>query len=310
MEKAENNFDFTVIVPVYNSEKTLEELYQRIQNTFSKLNRTFEIIFVEDCGVDKSWEVLCRIKSKNPNSVTIIKLARNFGQHNAILCGIRYSRGKYVITIDDDLQIPPEEIEKLINEYEKSKSELVYGIYKNRKQNFYRKIGSLLIQLIFKWLFKNKSEITSFRLIEYELASKLSNHKQSFVFLDGLLHWYTKYISYVPVNHLERKYGKSGYNLKKLIKLGSNLIFNFSTIPLRTMIFLGFIFSIITFILGVIFIIRKIIFDVPIGFTSIIVSIFFVGSVILMVIGVVGEYISRIFALQNDKPQFSIKEIK
>src|SRR6185503_1562788 len=121
------SIDYSVVVPVYNSEKTLVELFTRTREVFKKLGRSFEMVFVEDCGKDQSWQVLRELSDQYPGEVVAVKLARNFGQHNATLCGFHHAQGRFVITIDDDLQIPPEEIPKLIDEQERSDAELVYG---------------------------------------------------------------------------------------------------------------------------------------------------------------------------------------
>lgn len=302
--------EYSVIIPVYNSESTLNELFERTRLVFEKLNYSFEVVFIEDCGTDGSWNVLREIKKANPQTVTVIRLSKNFGQHNAILCGLNHVKGKKVITIDDDLQIPPEEIEKLIKEYETRQADVIYGKYNQKKHGSYRNVGSFLVQKIFKKIFKSQDNITSFRLICERMVNNLKNHKENFVYIDGLLHWYTNDFAFVYVNHEPRKHGKSGYSLMKLISLANNLLFNFTTLPLRWMIDLGFLFAILSFAPIIIFIYRKLVYDVPIGYTSIIVTLFFIFSILLLVIGVVGEYISRLYSLQNEKPQYSIKQIE
>lgn len=300
---------YSVVIPVYNSENTLRELFSRIKAEFSKINETFEVIFVEDCGSDRSWEKLYELKNENTDDITIIKLAKNFGQHNAILCGLNYVKGKQVITIDDDLQIPPEEISKLIKAQEFKPVDVAYGIYSEKKHNFLRNFGSYLVQKIFKKIFNSQNNITSFRLLSLQMVERLKNHKENFVYIDGLLHWYTNDFAFINVRHEPRKSGKSGYTPMKLISLANNLLFNFTTLPLRWMIQLGLAFSIISFLAAVLFIYRKFVYDVPIGYTSIIVILFFIFSILLLVIGVVGEYISRLYSIQNEKPQYSIKTI-
>ncbi len=299
--------NYSVVIPVYNSEHTLRELFSRIKSQFEKINETYEVIFIEDCGSDRSWETLCELKKENPGKVTIIKLSKNFGQHNAILCGFNYVNGKQVITIDDDLQIPPEEIPKLIKTQSETSADVVYGIYSEKKHGFYRNIGSYLVQKIFKKIFNTRKNITSFRLLSSEMVNRLKNHKENFVYIDGLLHWYTNDFAHVVVNHEPRKSGKSGYNPLKLIALANNLLFNFTTLPLRWMIQIGMFFSVLSFLAAIFFVYRKLIYDVPIGYTSIIVILFFIFSILLLVIGVVGEYISRLYSVQNEKPQYSIK---
>jgi len=303
------NKNYSIVVPVYNSENTLRELFSRIKAEFGRINESFEVIFIEDCGSDKSWEKLCELKKENPDEIKIIKLAKNFGQHNAILCGFSHVNGKQVITIDDDLQIPPEEISKLIQARSDKSADVIYGIYSEKKHNFFRNFGSYLVQKIFKKIFNAKNNITSFRLLSGEMVERLKNHKENFVYIDGLLHWYTNDFAFINVNHEPRKAGKSGYGLMKLISLANNLLFNFTTLPLRWMIQIGFLFSVLSFLAAIVFIYRKIAYDVPIGYTSIIVILFFIFSILLLVIGVVGEYISRLYSVQNEKPQYSVKTI-
>lgn len=306
MEKVQ----YSVVIPIFNSESTLEELFERINAVLLGLNKDFEVIFVDDCSIDNSWELLDRMRSKNPEIITIIRLAKNFGQHNAILCGFGFAKGEYVITLDDDLQNPPEEILKLIKKQFEADYDAVYGNFKVKKHNLFRNFGSGIIQFVFSRIFKTSEKITTFRLLKKDMVKKIVLHKQSFVFIDGLIHWYTKFIGYTEVEHCTREEGVSGYTFGKLLGHASNLLFNFTTLPLRVMIYSGFLFSLITFILGIIFIIRRYLYNVPLGYTSIIVSLFFIASVFLWVMGIVGEYVNRIFSLQNDKPQYSIKEIK
>ena len=307
--KPDSAHDYSVVVPVYNSSSTLVELYQRIETVFNKLEKSFEVIFVEDCGSDNSWETLLSLKKQNPNKVCIIRLSKNFGQHNAILCGLHWARGKHIITIDDDLQIPPEEIETLIIKAKATNADVVYGIYEHKKHSVGRNIGSNTIQFFFKQSFGNTNSITSFRLIRRNIIEQIIHHKQSFVFLDGLIFWYTKKVEYVLVTHLNRTEGVSGYNFHKLARLGFNLFFNYTTIPLRVATYTGLTLSFMSFVIGLIFIYRKLILSVPIGFTAIIVAVFFMGGITLLVLGIIGEYLARIYSLQLSKPQYSIGEI-
>jgi undecaprenyl-phosphate 4-deoxy-4-formamido-L-arabinose transferase len=300
---------YSVIVPVYNSQETLEQLFTRTQEVFRLMGEAFEMVFVEDCGTDHSWRVIQQLKTTYPDQIKAIKLSRNSGQHNALMCGFNHARGSFVITIDDDLQIPPEEIPHLIRKQQQTDAQLVYGVYGEKKHHLFRNLGSLAVQRVFRSVFNTSGDITSFRLISQTLCSQIISHKQNFIFIDGLLHWHTQYIARVQVKHTERAVGKSNYSPIKLIRLANNLLFNFTTFPLRSLIYLGTFFSLTSFITGIVFMIRKLFFNVPLGYTSLIVSIFFSSSVLLLVVGVIGEYIGRLYTLQNDKPQYSVKEI-
>jgi glycosyltransferase involved in cell wall biosynthesis len=299
----------SVVVPVYNGAETITELFERIRKVFTNFSTPFQVVFVEDCGKDNSWEVLCLLKAKYPAEITAIKLNRNFGQHNATMCGLEHADGDLMVTIDDDLQIFPEDIPLLVKRHLETGAELVYGSYGEKNHNSFRNLGSLWVNKTLNIAFGTKGSITSFRLITRNLRNNIIQHRQSFVFLDGLFNWHTSHIEKVLVRHGSRMAGSSGYTIWKLISLSSNMLFNFTTIPLKSLIYLGLIISLLSFLSGFYFILRKIIFDVPVGFTSIIVSIFFMGGLTLLVLGVIGEYIGRLYTLQNSKPQHSVKEI-
>jgi glycosyltransferase involved in cell wall biosynthesis len=299
----------SVVVPVYNGAATITELFERIKRMAFEIEMQFQVIFVEDCGKDNSWEVIQMLKKSHPNEITAIKLSRNFGQHNATMCGFKHAVGDLIVTIDDDLQIFPEDIPLLINKQKETGAELVYGSYGEKNHDAFRNLGSMVVNKTLNIAFKTKGNITSFRLLTRNLRNNIVLHNQSFVFLDGLFNWHTSHIEKVLVQHTSRSIGSSGYNIWKLVQLSSNMLFNFTTLPLKSLIYLGLVISFLSFFIGFYFILRKVIFDVPVGFTSVIVSIFFMGGITLLVLGVIGEYIGRLYTLQNDKPQQSIKEI-
>ena len=303
--------DYSVIVPVYNSELTLRELFEDINRVFYQLNLRHEIIFVEDGSRDNSWKVLTEIKNSDPEKVRAIKFSKNFGQHNATFCGLEHARGICIITIDDDLQVKPDEIRKLITAYSEKSSDLVYGYFSNKKHSLLRNIGSKLLKSSGKFFNDSPGEGSSFRLFSKELSDKIITHSQNFVFIDELLLWYTDDIAFVKVDHHRRKNNQSGYSNMKLFKLTANLIIYYSALPLKIMIWGGFTFSVITFLIGLRFIIRKIFFHhpPPEGYTSIIVTVLFSTSIIIFSLGIIGEYLNRIYMVQNKKPPYSIKKI-
>ncbi len=306
---AHNRVDYTVVVPVYNAEDTLASLYERIAATFDKIQKTFEIIFVDDGSKDQSWNILADLKRNHPEKVKAISLAKNYGQHNALFCGLSFVNDADVITIDDDLQTPPEDIEKLIGKHHETKADLVYGYYKRKKHNLWRNLGSKILKKTSKTLYDAPGEGSSFKLIENKLVKDILNHYQNFVYIDELFLWYTEDIAFVQVEHVARKGGKSGYTPGKLMRLFFNITIYYTAVPLKLMTATGLITSIISFGFGVRFIIRKIFFDVPLGYTSMIVTILFSTSLILLSLGIIGEYLNRIYMVQNKKPPYSIKKI-
>lgn len=301
--------EYSVVVPVYNSSESLEELFQRIGQTMKDLKKSFEVIFVDDDSSDTSWRILETIQKANQDTVTAMRLARNFGQHNATICGIAQASGVYIITLDDDLQNPPEEIAKLVSTMENSDTDLVYGIYGKKHHSMMRNLGSAAIKSSSQHIFRTKGFGSSFRLMKSSLGKCLLNHQINFIFIDELFNWYTNHIEFVWVDHQKRPYQKSTYTSHSLFSLFSNLVIYYTAIPLRIMVYSGVISAFLSFIIGVVFIYRKIVHDVPLGFTALIVAILFSTSIILLSLGIIGEYLSRIYSVQNRKPPYSIKTL-
>ena len=301
--------EYSVIVPVYNSELTLSELYDRTAAVFADSGFSFEMVFVDDYSQDNSWEVLKQLKKLHPGSITAIKLAKNFGQHNAVFCGMEHAKGELMITIDDDLQVPPEEISKLIQVYKEMDADLVYGYFGKKKHSFVRNIGSYLIKKSSRILLNSPGEGSSFRLITAGLAANILKHQQHFMYIDELFLWYTSNISFTEVKHQKRPTHRSGYSTWKLFQLSANIVIYYTAVPLRVMTFGGFTLSVLSFIVGIRFIINKMAHDVPLGYTSLIVAVLFSTSIIMLCLGLIGEYLSRIYQVQNKKPPYSIKNI-
>ena len=303
-----NEIQYSVVVPVYNSSPTLNKLFDRITKALDGTGKAYEVIFVNDGSKDESWEVLKKIKDDSPDLVTAVNLSKNFGQHNATFCGFNFAKGRFILTVDDDLQTPPEEMVKLISSQEEGGFDLVYGIYQKKKHSRTRNLGSKLLKRSASW-YGRPGEGSSFRLIDREMIEKLLVHHQNFVFIDELLLWYTDNINFIPVKHEKRKGTSTGYTFLKLWGMFSNLLIYYTTIPLKIMIYGGLLSSLVFFVMAVIFIINKLVFDVPLGWSSLIVAILFSTSLILFSLGIIGEYLSRIYMVQNKKPPYSITRV-
>ncbi len=301
--------EYSVVIPVYNSSKTLCELFERLQKCFLLIGKTFELIFVDDGSEDNSWKILTDLKKQNPDTIKAIRFVHNFGQHNAVFCGLAHASGDFLITLDDDLQHPPEEISKLIEKYKETQSDLIYGYYKKKNHSLFRNFGSHMVKKTAKVLFKAPGEGSSFRLFTRQLSKKIQEHAHNFVFIDELLLWYTGDIAFVKVNHEKRKSGKSGYSKIKLFRLSLNLMLYYTAIPLKMMTYGGFLAAFLSFLLGVFFILKKMILHVaPHGYTSIIVTILFSMGIIIFSLGIIGEYLIRIYRVQNKRPPYAIKQ--
>jgi len=300
---------YSVVIPVYNSQHTLTELFSQLKKTFENIKKDFEVIFVDDGSTDKSWEILNQLQKEHPDIITAVKLSKNFGQHNATICGFSFAKGQWIITLDDDLQNPPGEITKLIDTAESSRSDIVYGIYDKKMHSKMRNIGSASVKKASKALLKGTGKGSSFRIIKSELIGKIIKHHHHFIFVDEVLLWYTDNVNFVTVDHHKRPKGKSGYTSRRLFKMISNLIYFYTNLPLKIMVYSGLSVSVVTFILGIQFILKWLLFDIQLGYTSLIVTILFSTSIIVFSLGVIGGYLSRIYMMQNKKPTYTIKKV-
>ena len=303
-------YNYSVVVPVFNSEYTLVKLFESLGEVFAKLDKSVQFVFVDDGSLDNSWEVLQGIKKSSPDNVVIARLNKNYGQGNATFCGLGFAKGERVITIDDDLQQPPEEIPKLIELFEKENRELVYGVYKHKKHSRARNAGSKIVRKSAKRFMDKPEMASSFRLFSRDINQKIQPHKSNFIFIDELLWWYTRNIGFAFVEHRKREGSKSGYTYGKLWKLLANLLIHYTNFPLQLMVYGGLFFSILFLIITVYYLLAKAFYDVPLGYTSIIVGIMFSTSMILFSLGVIGEYVSRLYTFQNKKPPFIVEDLE
>jgi len=298
--------DITVVVPVFNSVETLRPVYERSAATLSKLGKSFEILFVEDGGPIESWNELKAIKKDFSETVSLIRLGRNYGQNSATVCGITNARGSIVITMDDDLQTPPEEMEKLLRKYEETDSSAVFGITPQQSNPIVKRIGSFMIKKIFDWV--DGADIgSSFRLISPELKEKLNKQAHDQLFLNQVIHWYTDEIVSVEVKHESRSEGSSGYSFFGLAGIALRLLFFYTDFPLRMMSYTGLLIAFVCFGLGIFYVYEKLVIGAAAGFASLITAIFFTTGIIMVCLSILGSYISRIYADRIKRPVYSIK---
>ena len=301
--------EYSVVVPVYNSEPSLGELCNRIDTIFEKLGESYEIILVDDSSFDKSWEVMKTLREKN-NNVKIIQLMKNFGQHNAIMCGFQHASGKYVITMDDDLQNPPEEIPKLIEEIKKG-YDAVIGALGSKQDTLMKKAGSSFVRYLNSKIFRTPKNMmfSSFRIMTKAVAYEISVLKTPYPFISGMLFSVTHNITNVTVKHERRKYGHSNYTFSRLIKLAFNLIINYTSLPLRFLSGIGIVFCFLSFFMGVYFIVKKLIVkQILPGWTTVVVLLSFFNGLLLIILSIIGEYLARIIGEVSNKQQFVVRE--
>lgn len=307
----EKKIEYSIIVPVFNGERYLNLLHKRISKTFKNITENYEIIFVDDGSLDNSWRAMLELYKKN-QKIKIIKLSRNYGQHNATLCGLRNSKGEYILTLDQDLQHPPEEIPKLIEEIKKGYF-LVYGRYKSKKHGWFRNFGSLLTNKLLSKIAGSDFKITSFRIIKKEVVPSLDNFDNPNLIIDILFFQVisNREIGWRLVSHHPNYTNKSNYNFFKLLNISANMILNYTIAPLRIASIFGVLFSALGFGIALFYLIRYFLGYTNVsGFTAIIAAISFFSGFILLILGIIGEYLGRIFITINKKPQYKIKQIK
>jgi len=310
-KKIKKTLAYSVVVPVYNSEGSLKLLHHRLSRVFATLNSNWELILVNDCSRDNSWEVMQDI-ANNDSRVIAVNLTNNFGQHNAIMCGFSFAKGKYVITMDDDLQHPPEEIVKLIKTITARSYGVVYGHYITKRHGTFRDLCSQSVNNIISRITGSGYKVTSFRIIEHLIVRKLLGFKQYNIMIDVLIKdiVHKTEVGHCWVAHHSRKIGKSNYSFKKLFSYAINMIFNYTLWPLHLASILGFLFAFLSILLGIYFFIYNLLYQVPVrGWTSLILIITFFSGIILFVLGIMGEYMGKIYLNINKKPQYFIKEV-
>ncbi|HKK76953.1 MAG TPA: glycosyltransferase [Saprospiraceae bacterium] len=301
---------YSVITTVYQTSAFLEELLARIHQVMSAQQLDYEIICVDDQSPDDSWPMLRKIQANETYPLRLIRLAHNHGQHRALLCGLQATRAiKAVIVLDSDLQNPPEEIPKLIRTFCEQHPGVVYGVSDKKRQTAWRNWGSRILGRFLERQGALTPHASPYKLISRELVDQLVNAQFEYIFLDAMISWYTKDVIKVKVAHEERTQGKSSYKIGKLLQMTLQILINYTALPLRIMTYGGLATALLCFGLGIYFIINKIFFAVPLGFTATIVMITFGLAVIIFSLGIIGDYIRRLYFAQLDKPNFYIQEI-
>jgi undecaprenyl-phosphate 4-deoxy-4-formamido-L-arabinose transferase len=235
---------------------------------------------------------------------------RNYGQHNALMCGLGVARGEYVVTMDDDLQNPPEEIPKMLAHIKKEGLDLVYGCPSNRSHAAWRNLGSSIVWHFYRTVFRNPVTPTPFRIMRHQLARGVMFYDLNFTYLDGLLAWCTNRIGGIEVEHHARAQGNSGYSLGKLLGLALNLYTNFSLIPLQLVSGLGFVTAASGFLVGIFYLVQYLASSIAVpGFASTIIAILILGGAQLLALGVIGEYLGRLHLNVNRKPQYVVRQL-
>jgi undecaprenyl-phosphate 4-deoxy-4-formamido-L-arabinose transferase len=299
-----------VVVPVYNSEQTLAPLLDRLYPVLEAHGGPFEIILVNDGSADRSWEVIVQLAARWPN-VRGLNLSRNFGQHNALLCGIRQARSDVIVTLDDDLQHPPEEIGKLMDKLREG-FDVVYGTPQRPQHGWRRDASSLLTRRAIRYVTGNPvaRQASSFRAFRTDLRTAFADYRSPSVAIDVLLSWGTKRFAAVPVRHEPRQVGVSNYTFRKLVAIALNLVTGFSIKPLRLATWLGFtcmLFGVLVFVyvIGSYVVHGSSVAGFP--FLASIIATF--SGVQLFALGIIGEYLGRMYLRLMERPAYVIQGV-
>ena len=299
----------SIVSPVYRAEKILPILVSEINLVMERIGEDYEIILVDDRSPDNSWEVMKVLSSQNPK-IKSIRLSRNFGQHSAIFAGLTKTKGDWVVVMDCDMQDQPKEIAKL---YKKALEgyDIVLGQRENRKDKFLKKLSSKLFYKVFNYLSGGQfnNEIGNFGIYKKKVIDSILNINDYIKFFPLFINWIGFRNISIPIEHGEREEGKSSYSISRLLKLAFNVIISFSDKPLRLFINFGLGISILSFILGIYYLYLSITHKItqP-GFSSLILSIWFLSGIIISCIGIVGVYLGKTFDQAKNRPTFIIDE--
>ena len=299
------------VIPCYRSALTIGNVVKEIKDTMLKLTKySYEIILVNDCSPDETFEVIEKLCAENDN-ICGVNLAKNFGQHAALMAGFHQVKGDILVCLDDDGQTPADEVGKLLEEIE-SGQDVVYASYEHKKHSPFRNFGSWVNEKMLQFLLGKPKElyVSSYFAARRFIVDEMLRYENAYPYVIGLVLRSTKRISNVSVQHRERKIGTSGYTLGKLLGLWFNGFTAFSTKPLRIATISGCVFAIAGFLYALYTIVKKFVNPaVPLGFSSLMSAVLLIGGMLMIMLGLIGEYIGRMYICMNSAPQFVVREL-
>ena len=306
--KSKSLNSLSIVIPVYNSENCVQELLTQLEEVLVLFD--YEIILVDDKSIDKSWTILTHNFKKKAN-ISIIKLSKNFGQDSAIMCGLHNTQKDYIIIMDDDLQHDPKYIPKLYDEIKKTKKDVCFANFHTKNQTLIKNFGSWLNGRLANIVIKKPKNIylSPFKILSKDLVKKILTYDGPYPYVDGLIFRYTRQTTQINIKHNKRFSGTGNYSISKSISVWLRVLTNFSIIPLRIATSIGILSAFVGFTMGLYFIYLAIIGGITLkGWSSLIVSVLFIGGVQLIALGMIGEYVGRSFLYQNKEPQFIIEK--
>lgn len=298
----------SVVIPVYKAEKCLDELCTRLSKSLTGITSNYEIILVEDCGGDRSWEKIAEL-SRQDKRVKGVQFSRNFGQHYGITAGLDIAQGQWVVVMDCDLQDAPEEIPRL---YKKAQEgfDIVLASRTNRQDSFLKRLTSKVFYKVLSYLADTEYDGShgNFRIMSKTVVDNFKHMREQLRFFGGLVQWMGFPTTSLEVVHYERFEGQSSYSFKKLVKLATDTIIAFSDKPLRVSIKLGFLMSCLSFAYGAYILMHALINGSTVqGWSSLIVSIYFIGGIIISMLGIIGIYLGKAFDQMKGRPLYIVR---
>ena len=303
---------YSIVIPCYKSSKTIRKVVEMTMQEMDRLDRReYEFVLVDDCSPDDG-ETMAALMGlvRDYACVKVVELAKNAGQHNAVMAGLNEGSGDVFIAMDDDMQTHPSQLGKLLDEFDKG-YDIVYGYYEHKEHSKFRNFGSYVNYMTVRILLKKPKDLktSSFWVIRKFVRDYAVEYKSAYTHLQGLFLRTTRNISSVPIQHFKREVGTSNYTLKKLIKLWSNIL-GFSIIPLQMATYTGFFFSLIGILAAIGVIILKFVRPATyIGWPSMMATICFFSGLNLMFMGIIGEYVGRIFLGMSKNPQYVVRQV-
>ena len=299
----------SVVVPVYNGAETLPKLIEQLDKHLRPQN-SLELILVNDGSTRDNSDEVCEVAAQQNDWIVYIELSTNFGEHNAVMAGLNHCTGDYVVIMDDDLQNPPHEAIRLVDELDRGGYDVVFSCYKKKKHGLSRNLGSSFNNLIASYVLKKPRDLylSSFKCIRRSVVKQVIKYDGPYPYIDGLVLRSTSRYGRLEVEHHSREIGRSGYSLRKLVSLWLNMFTNFSILPLRIASAIGLLLATLSGLAGIVVMIEKIMNpDLPTGWASVFVAILFMSSVQLLAIGLLGEYLGRVLMKLNKIPQFVVR---
>ena len=316
MPTGDNRFqpNLSIVVPVYRSDECLDALIEAVGEALDRTEHDYEVILVNDCSPDKSWDVIESICRRNPRVVGI-DLRRNFGQDNAIITGLRQARGKFAAIMDDDLQHHPRDLPALLDKIEEG-PDVVYADFGVKQQRLWKNLGSWFNGKVAEWVISKPKEVylSPYKIIRKEVVEEICKYDGPDPYIDGLIFQVTSRITQIPVDHHPRYAGRSTYTFWKSLRVWARLAFSFSARPMRLVSWLGFGFAILGLLLAVLVVLYRLLLPEDfssnaVGWASLMVALLVLSGIQMVFFGILGEYTGRTFVKVNNKPQAAIRKV-